>query len=237
MGLGTLFLGATCGLAALVAASTSVTVGVVTGVVLGIAIMAFRPGRYLAFTVTTGIFAMTAAGFGAYFGSNYVHLARGHTVRGLSVRDAPRFPRAARFLFVDGAPDVTRWGRHHSPGHRGAGVTHVVAPVVVSGWTPGEPVTLWACAEGSAPPRAWKEPGRRGVRLSSFATTGCAKARQRAEQVHRLRSAPGALLIHWEDPAGALARARGLALGVPGILLGLYLVSMIIVRVAARRGR
>jgi hypothetical protein len=93
--------------------------------------------------------------------------------------------------------------------------TAIVAPVVPQGWTPGEPVRVWAVARGSSPPAAWARPFHAGVRLLTLdsdyekaADDAIVSSRQRLGVV----SSAHYVLIRWVADPARERRAAWLAL-------------------------
>ena len=85
------------------------------------------------------------------------------------VANAPAAWWPSGYRFVDGtlradlAQNYLAVGYSRQQGERFTAA--VVAPVVPRGWTPAEPVRVWAVARGSSPPADWAKPFRAGVRL------------------------------------------------------------------------
>mgnify|MGYP007088118957 CR=1 FL=1 len=211
-------------------------VGLVLGILLGMAAMVALLGRLGGWSVGAGILAIMTAGFGSFFGGDALRSLRGQAVRGVSVSQAPRFPKAQRFHFTDGMPSERLTARFYKAGHRGPGVTYWAAPVTVEGWRQSEPVTLWVCAGSKDELAEWTKPHRKGLRVGALGGDGCKGAVLAAEQAFGLRSAPNAPVITWlESPQKALQRRLWLALLIPIGLLCLWLVTIPVVWILVRR--
>jgi len=93
-----------------------------------------------------------------------------------------------------------------------------VAPVVHEGWSPEQPVSLWAGAPVNhhySTLENWAKPHRAGVQLSSYELRYLREAAANSEEQHGIRSLNGAPFIRWTpEPETEVARARKFVLWV-----------------------
>lgn len=155
-------------------------------------------------------------GFGL---SDYLALARGQHVAGISAADAPGYSDAVGFDFSDSVvqTEYATTYRTSSRDRKSGRITYYyfhVAPLTESGWTPADPVPAWAgcgqqyigvCDE-------WFRAYRGGVAVEASERKGLRIAADQALAQHGLREVPGAPLLERVASAKQGQRQRGLAL-------------------------
>ncbi len=157
-----------------------------------------------------GIILCTMAGI---FGAGIDTPLFGATVSGIRVDQAGGYPGALIYRFTDGR--VLAGNDGDVPVYGGSkGINHLlytlhIAPVVGDGWSPGQPVTVWAVTTNphSDMPRSdWSRASRGGVRAGSFLTDDIRKEIDRVDRRDGLTTVPNPVLIHWiDDPEAAVA--------------------------------
>jgi len=134
-----------------------------------------------------------------------------------TVADAPR-TGAAGFRFRDAAVRTDLGGSYTTErsGRRSTiRTTYVAAPVVPASWKAGEPIAVWAIAEGVRPPAAWSE--RAGGLIRLLIDDEHDEVVGRATRARRLDTAPDRVIGRWvADPAAA----RGDAWLLLALILG-----------------
>jgi hypothetical protein len=147
---------------------------------------------------------------------DYLALARGQHVAGISAAEAPAYAKAAGFDFSDSVVQIKYAAtyRTSSRDRKSGRITYYyyhVAPLTESGWTPADPVPAWAgcgdqysglCAE-------WFRLYRGGVAVESHDWDGLRIAADQALARHQLREAPGAPLLERVASAEQGQRQRG----------------------------
>lgn len=142
----------------------------------------------------------------------------GPTSGAIALGDVAHHSYAARLRFTDArvATEFTGTADAHRL-HGSSGIrAWLVAPIVPTNWTPGEPVRAWAVAavSGYGPldfrtPRSWQQPYRAAVRYVSTAFSPAHTALKNALARYDLTVAGDAPLLYWvEEPRVVISDER-----------------------------
>lgn len=212
---------------------------IVASVLLG-ALSAVGVVRWGGAVIGAAVLAGLSASGTALGVDGYSAGASGDHVRGISVADAPRFPSASTFRFVDGRVRSDLKGFYEVRTQHRSGISDVqvyhVAPLVPDGWTPTQPVPAWAVSGlDTEYSRVWREPRRGGVVDHGSSREFHAKARDQAERAYGLASASNAPLIRWvSDPEGDLRSDLVLVAWIVGIAIASWCLGMPLIRRARK---
>lgn len=129
--------------------------GVIFGIMVAPVLLTLLAGMRFLSTLLTALIAPTILAGGAWMS----HRVRPWAASPVSAMAAPRPELVQSFV-------VRETGPMRSSGRRStAYVTYAIAPVVETGWRPGDPVAAWVLASehdiapGHRTPRTWSEPG------------------------------------------------------------------------------
>jgi len=137
----------------------------------------------------------------------------------IALGDIRHHAYAARMRFTDArvATEFTTSADAYRLHAGSAGIrAWLVAPIVPTNWTPGEPVRAWAVAGASGygpldfrTPRNWEQNYRAAVRYVSTAFSPAHTAVARALARYDLTAAPDAPLLYWvEEPRTVISDER-----------------------------
>ncbi len=137
----------------------------------------------------------------------------------IAIGDIRHHAYAARMRFTDArvATEFTASADAYRLHAGSAGIrAWLVAPIVPTNWTPGEPVHAWAVAGASGygpldfrTPRGWEQNYRAAVRYVSTAFSPAHTAVARALARYDLTAAPDAPLLYWvEEPRAVISDER-----------------------------
>jgi hypothetical protein len=149
-----------------------------------------------------------------------------------AVAEAPRAHSAAGFRFRDAAvrADLAGTFTTERAGRRTTiRTTYVAAPVVPTAWKPGEPIAVWAIAEGVRPPAEWSQ--RTGGLIRLLVDDEHDEVVTRAARARRLDTAPDRVIGRWvADPAAARTDAWLLLALILGGACALWAALCVLVR-------
>jgi hypothetical protein len=198
---------------------------------------------------TLFLFFFVLSGYEAIVLEEYIVAALGGGVENLKVEDTPRFKEASLFHFADGAPQLDKVGQSavvSKAGDTRAGAAFsAVAPYVAKGWTPAQPVTVWAAchvtkagATGTLSFSA-RECGDFGVssrRAVAQPLSGFSRAIDNAVETHGLKAHSDALIVLFvDDPGAYLYNKRKWVVWFPVAINGLFVLVVLITAFRARQ--
>jgi hypothetical protein len=140
----------------------------------------------------------------------YREAASGEIVKGISLHEASRHPKATGFSFADAGvrTDLSAVYEEHIRPTGRTYTTHFyyVAPVVITGWNESSPVEVWAACRNVNDEKAWEVPFKAGLRPPPWDESGYREAVGFAVQNHKLIASPEPVILLWvESPERALA--------------------------------
>jgi hypothetical protein len=153
-------------------------------------------------------------------------------VSGLTLEQAQLDLWATSFSFSGAKPRPELGGRASVLGRYGGAVNDVsVVPLIEEGWTPADPILVWAVAQRETRQersRLWQLPNAQGVRISGFYTSDYEHAVKDACSSHDLHAGRDPLFIEWTPTPQASLLAAWHRLG--SIML-VSAVSLIVLNV------
>ena len=200
---------------------TSCVITVFTGCLTWAALLHALGGGPHGAVVLLGLTLPLASWFLVY--ANHEYWLLGPAVADVTVAEAGRHRYASSFRFRDarvatellGVKSVTQGGGR---GHHPRTEWYYVAPVVYEGWSPEQPLSLWAGAPVNnyySTLENWAKPHRAGVQLSSCELRYLREAATNSEEQHGIRALDGTPFIRWTpEPETEVARARKFVLWV-----------------------
>ena len=156
---------------------------------------------------------MFVAGFGY---KEYADVAQGRILHNIPVSEAAYFTDAVGFSFTDARVagefpgSYTYSYQDKDSGTRKTVVVHA-APLVSRGWTPDQPVSLWAaCRQDQGPcRRTWEKDLGSAIKASAINYPDFEQAVQDAIAKHQLGRIPELLIMEWvESPEQAVKHRK-----------------------------